>query len=333
MNNTEQKHILIFTFHGERFAVDATAVKEMVWLPELTSTEEVPAHVPGVFNLRGEVIQAVDIDLLFGRPRGRYLLTDRVVVLDKARSGIIVNDINGVVSVHESEIEPALKPSAHFVEGEAKVGEEIVMLLDHGAIVEAGESGVHSASPDLTAPPGPTPDEFAVFHSRFLALMQPLDSLTIAGLRPLAVIGLNDEFYGIDLETVREFSNVGAITPVPCTPSHIVGDMNLRGDILTLVDIRGMLNVPARAFHHLPGVGFKEKAIVVQINELLAGVMVDEVIEVIYLDPSEIRPAPLAVGQGKEYVSGEAMYAGKMLSILDLKKLLTMDELVVDDEA
>ena len=385
---------LIFSLNAERFAVDAMAVKEIVWLPELTPVEEMPGHVVGVFNLRGHIVTVMDLNLRFGHPQERYSISDRVIILEvrseenppeSTRSGInpfskggpseipplakggeggfafgiIVNDVHDVVSVAVTDIEPSPRP--HLIAGEVKVGEEIVMLLDHNAIAEFGIRNSelkdfipHSAlaiphleNSALRIPHSAfTPEELSVFHSRAHALMQPPESLTLAGLIPLAVVGLNGEYYGVNLETVREFSNVLSVAPVPCTPPHIVGDMNLRGDILTIVDIRerlniasaelGMRNAELKAL--IPQFSIRnphlKKVVVAQINDLLAGVAVDEVVEVVNINPSDIRPVPSAVkAVSNEFISGEAPYAGKMLSILDLKKILTEGGLVVEEEA
>ena len=157
--------------------------------------------------------------------------------------------------------------------------------------------------------------------------MQPYESLAPANQIPISVVSLNGEYYGVSLDTVKEFLETRDIMPVPCTPPHIVGDMNLRGDILTLVDIRGVLNLPVKGRD-------KGKIIVAHINDLIVGVTVDDVLEVINISPSEFRPVPAAVSDiNHEYIKGEFPYNEKMLSVLDLKKILTNKELFVDEEA
>jgi len=325
---------LVFTLNGKRFAIDVLVVKEIVWLPELTFEEEVPAFIAGAFNLRGKIVHVMDLNLRLRHQPQRYSLSDKVVVLDlEGRSlGVIVNDLLDVTSISPDDIEEA--PEHRFIAGEAKLGEEIVMVIDHISISEFGtwNSELKSAicNPQSTLgyfSPSATPEEKAIFHERTLNLMKEA-APEVEGLVPLAVFSLNGEYYGANLEAIREFSDIRSVTPVPCTPPHIVGDMNLRGDILTLVDIRGLLNIPLKR----EAVG--QKAIVARINELLAGIPVNEVFEVIYVNPSDIRPVPAAVeAAGQEYIKGEAPYNQKMMSILDLKKILTKEELVVKEEA
>ncbi len=365
------KHILTFTLRNELFAVDATAVKEIVRLSELTPAEEMPDYIVGVFNLRGHIVPVVDLNVRFGHTQERYSISDRVIILEVRSSepgvrreenppeppffkgrpseipplakggeggfvvGIIVNDVHDVVSVSENDIEPniTLRPLPvgegipHLISGEVKAGEEIIMLLDHGAIAESGTEKNElrrGVSPYAPTTAQLTPEELSIFHSRSLTLMQPpVDD--VSGMLPFAVVSLGGECFGVDLDVVKEFADVREVTPVPCTPPHIVGDMNLRGEIMTLIDICGALNIAA----NMKG----SRAVISLVNDLVAGVAVDDVIEVINISPNDVGPVPVTVkAAGNEYIKGEFPYQGKMLSILDMRRILTSKEIVVDEE-
>jgi purine-binding chemotaxis protein CheW len=149
----------------------------------------------------------------------------------------------------------------------------------------------------------------------------------VTELIPLVVVGLNGEYFGVELVVLQEFAEIHHVTPVPCCPQHIIGDMNLCGDILTLVDIRHVFKVPG------VGVGSTAKAMVVHLNDLLAGVLVDEVFDVMYLRATDITTVPVALqAESKEYLKGTAPYGGKMLSILDVPTLLASEDFVVNED-
>ncbi len=349
------KNILTFTLNNLLFAVDSLSVREIIWLHALTPLEEAPPYISGVFNLRGKIVPVMDLNVRFGHEQKSYHINDSIIILEVEDTfiGIIVNGVHDVIEVPESDIEPA--PSygredtihPHFIEGEVKAGEDIIMLLNHNNLVGSFEFGVgskenppvspfnkrgHTEIPPLTKGGEGgfvevSPEDMAIFHRRAISLIQPPESLASAGQIPLSVVSLNNEYYGVSLDTVKEFSEIKDITPVPCTPPHIVGDMNLRGDILTLVDIRGVLNLPVKGRD-------KGKIIVAHINDLIVGITVDDVLEVINISPSEFRPVPASVSDiSHEYIKGEFPYNEKMLSILDLRKILTNKEFVVDEEA
>lgn len=173
--------------------------------------------------------------------------------------------------------------------------------------------------------PQATPADRQVFHQRAVTLRQSLEDSDISQLTSLAVIQLGEEYFGISLQQVREFINIRRIMPVPCCPSHIMGNMNLRGDVMTLIDIRQVLNLSRSA-------DASAKAVVVDVDNIVASISVDQVLDVVYLPPSDIAPMPIA-RHHQTFFQGVAQYCQKTLSILDLSKLLAHGGLVVDQAA
>lgn len=177
--------------------------------------------------------------------------------------------------------------------------------------------------------PNTTPAEQEIFQRRAENLRLPLVDLTDStGLYPLAVVDLGGESFGIDLKSIQEFTSIRNLTPIPCCPRHIVGNMNLRGEIVTLVDIRSVLNLPATA------VKVGNQTVVVQVEDIVAGLPVDRVSDVLYVNPAEIKPVPIAVSaDGEGYLQGTISIFDRMLGILDLPKMMTQGGLVVNEEA
>ncbi len=205
---------------------------------------------------------------------------------------------------------------------------------DNGAA--STELGNHDAAPTRlqpdTAPDergmsfyelycGPvTPAEVKIFQDRAAELRPRLSDSGDAEQIPLAVVGLGETYFAFNLDWVREFINVRQVTPIPCCPKHIVGNMNLRGEVLTLVDVRTVLSETTE--------GKGDKAIVVEVDDIVAGIPVDAVLDVIYLSPAEMKGVPIAVSQ-QSYLQGMANYRDQHLSILDLSKLFAKGSLMV----
>jgi purine-binding chemotaxis protein CheW len=139
-------------------------------------------------------------------------------------------------------------------------------------------------------------------------------------------VGLSGEFFGVELEMVREFTDLQRIIPVPCCPDYIVGDMNLRGDILTVVDIRQALQMPV--VEAAP----TAKVMVVPLGNSLVGVLVDQVFDVFDLDPFALSAVPSAIKAINDtYLKGTISCYGKMLAILDLQNILATGDLTVNE--
>lgn len=193
-------------------------------------------------------------------------------------------------------------------------------------IFEASSGSVLTSFFSLYCPKA-TPAEKQVFRQRAINLKVSLDQSDASDLMALAVIGLGEEYFGVELQQVREFINTRQIMPIPCCPTHILGNMNLRGEVMTLIDIRKALNLPEPDRE-------TTKAVIVEADDIVAGITVDQVLDVIYLPPSDIASMPAAVPKRfQDFFQGATHYYQQTLSILDLSKLLSQGGLVVDQVA
>lgn len=331
---------LIFGHHGTRYGLDVRAVREMVWLPELSPIEELPASIAGVFNLRGRVVPVMDLGLRFGRPQQPYGLSDRVIVLEHgdASVGLIAHELLDVLTIAPTEIADPRSyqgagGQAWFVRGEAKLEDGLAMLLDVAALLrsalpEAALSLPAAVGAAQLPPPGfdeLSPEQLALLRARARSLTLVPGAGERAGVEAFAVIRLDRELFGLGLDVVREFSHLHSVSPLPCCPPHIVGNMNLRGDILTLIDIRPALGMESSA-------ALSEVA-VLRFGELRLGLQVTEVVDVVYLTPSDIAATPVASERaGKAYCKGVATHDGQAVAILDLEKMLAQHALQVSEE-
>jgi len=207
---------------------------------------------------------------------------------------------------------------------------EMEQLLDQNVSEEEEQLEISKVIPsfyDLYCPDA-TPEEQAIFRQRADTLQQAIEVLKVAKeLMNLAVVGWDNEYFGLNLELVREFTDMSNLTPIPCCPKHIVGNMNLRGEIVTLVDIRNILNLPT------PPVSVGSPVVVVEVDDIVAGLPVEQVWEMASLNAADITPLPAASSAlNEQYFQGTIFYQEKMLKVLDISKLFAQGELVVDEQ-
>ncbi|HBB30642.1 MAG TPA: chemotaxis protein CheW [Cyanobacteria bacterium UBA8803] len=349
----KEQSYFTFSINNSLGYLSIAYVEEIFALPELTLIPECPQSLVGVVNLRGEILPVMDLNLSFTELLYDYHLTDSVVVIswEGLRVGIIVNEVHGVRNLSPEQINTELSRDGGKAVVEEKTildriiscAEDILILnkseswsryignqqvTDHtnAAKLESnGSKGLPIQPPIFW--PNSTPEERAIFQERADNLKLAADTQDLKALRSLAVIGLNDNFFGVDLAIVREFTDIYQVTPVPCCPAHIIGNVNLRGEILTLVDIRRFLNLP------LTGIPAEAKAMVIEVEGVVAGVMVAEVHEAMFfLNPGDITVEPIAIPSlNHEYLEGVAFYQEKMMAIVDLPKLFLKGGLIVDE--
>ena len=137
----------------------------------------------------------------------------------------------------------------------------------------------------------------------------------------LVTFRLKDETYGINVMQVQEVLRVSEIAPVPGAPIHVLGIINLRGNVVTVVDTRTRFGLPATK------VDDASRIVIIESDEQVVGIMVDSVAEVVELRYSEIDAAPNVGNEdASRYIQGVASREDGLLIVVDLNKLLTEQE-------
>ncbi len=140
----------------------------------------------------------------------------------------------------------------------------------------------------------------------------------------LVVFSLANESYGIATELVEEVQSLRDLTPVPCTPDFVVGVINIRGSIYSVIDIRGFFGVAKKEMTDAT------KVILVNAAGLEVGILADNVSGATSVPVTEIKPPLAAQTVAKdEYIHGVTR---NMLIILNLEALLSDDRLIVHEE-
>ncbi len=335
---------IIFSFRNAYYAINAESVESIVFLPELSSIEEAPDYFVGVFNLRGKVLPVMDLEKRFGYASGSYSLTDSVIVIHYGaeKIGVIVSEIHDLKKISVELIENKISmgaskaPSQSVIAGQIKADDRIITLLDHGKLFESPvdegknleekplaenkERYVFSASIHG--------DDEQAFKKRALELMLPVERSSFENeAECYAVFSLSNEIFAINIDLVKEFSEVTKIFPTPCCPDFILGDINLRGDILTLIDIRSFLNLPVA--NEIEG----NKVVVVQAGDLIVGIQVDDVLDVIEIDSENVLKSPKNIEKVNiKFIKGVLPYKEDMMVLIDLPKFLASESLLVNEE-
>ncbi|MCR9512013.1 chemotaxis protein CheW [Vibrio parahaemolyticus] len=132
---------------------------------------------------------------------------------------------------------------------------------------------------------------------------------------------LEEETYGINVMQVREVLRYTEIAPVPGAPDYVLGIINLRGNVVTVIDTRSRFGLMEGE------VTDNTRIIVIESERQVIGILVDSVAEVVYLRSSEIDTTPsVGTDESAKFIQGVSNRDGKLLILVDLNKLLTEDE-------
>ncbi len=132
---------------------------------------------------------------------------------------------------------------------------------------------------------------------------------------------VGDEVFGIEIRYVTEIIGIQPITKLPEAPEHIKGVINLRGRIIPVVDVRLKFKKPAMEYND------RTCVIVVEANSIVAGLIVDNVAEVVSIADEDVVPPPeYSASVQNSYIKGIGKADGKVKLLLDCEKLFRADE-------
>ncbi|MBF0537042.1 MAG: purine-binding chemotaxis protein CheW [Nitrospirae bacterium] len=176
----------------------------------------------------------------------------------------------------------------------------------------------------------PTPEEkMKALRERTAALARPVvgeeDS---EGVLETVAFTLATECYGVDCRYVREVFPLGDYTPVPCTPAFVLGVINLRGQIISVIDIKRLLELPQADIYET------RKIIVLHSSAMEFAIAVDEIVGIRKIELKALQTdLPTLTGVGGDYFQGITSIEGEPnIIMLDATRLLSDSKLIIHEE-
>lgn len=149
-----------------------------------------------------------------------------------------------------------------------------------------------------------------------------MDEIKNMELRKFLVFNLSTEEYGIDIQKITTIIEKDmSIARVPKTPAYLKGVINLRGEIIPVINLR-------RRFNLADGEDTEEtRIIIVKFEEIVVGLIVDSVAEVVELDEDSIENITNIAGElSLDYIMGVGKVEGRIITLLNLEKLILLLE-------
>lgn len=136
---------------------------------------------------------------------------------------------------------------------------------------------------------------------------------------------VNNEKYAFDIKYINEVFKPKKVTPLPCTPSFIIGIINFRGKILSVIDIRNFIGFT----NDIKGFNEVRQVIIVKVNEFEVGILVDNVSGYYSISVEEIQKNVLTLTEDrKEFIVG---IARNSTMIIDIKNVMLSEKIIVND--
>lgn len=132
---------------------------------------------------------------------------------------------------------------------------------------------------------------------------------------------LDDETYGIDVMQIQEVLRYTEIAPVPGAPDYVLGIINLRGNVVTVIDTRRRFGLVDAEMTDAT------RIVVMESSQQVMGILVDSVAEVVYLKSSEIETAPnVGNEESAKFIQGVCNKNGELIILVEFDKMLADHE-------
>lgn len=162
-------------------------------------------------------------------------------------------------------------------------------------------------------------DESQLLHERATRLAQPVEEEQHADKRQLLVLRLGDEWYGLEVEHVREILRNANVTRVPCAPPYVLGVLSVRGEIVSVCDLWGLLG---RAGEIPSG-----PVLIVEVGDIVAGIVADDIADIVEVPAISVEPTLSTIDRTiAEHIEGEVMVDNRLVALLDIRKLMEPKE-------
>ncbi|MFT5780998.1 MAG: purine-binding chemotaxis protein CheW [Pseudomonas sp.] len=132
---------------------------------------------------------------------------------------------------------------------------------------------------------------------------------------------LDNETYGINVMQVQEVLRYTDIAPVPGAPSYVLGIINLRGNVVTVIDTRQRFGLCSASITD------NSRIVIIEADKQVVGILVDSVAEVVYLRQSEVETAPnVGNDESAKFIQGVCNKNGELLILVELDKMMSEEE-------
>lgn len=318
--SVEEVQIVSFLLGDEQFGLEIEKVKEIIRFPDIIKVPNVPYYIKGIISLRNTLMPIVDLRTKLNAGSDEITDSTRVVVVDinGTLMGLIVDRVYEVLRVSKDTIfqppQVIISETSEKITGIARLegGKRIIMLMEFQDIMSRevlDELGKHEINDG---------QEHAVSRN----LLEEADEAQ------MVVFRLAGEQFGVRIDQVQEITKLSKIIKIPRAPKYIEGVVNLRGEVIPVIDLRKRFGLEGKEYNH------STRVIVSDINKKKVGIIVDEVMEVLRVSVRYMEGAPEIIQEQKtqKYFEGIANLSERMIMMLNLENILKANEWKALDE-
>lgn len=331
MSNTnliEQKKNthLYFQTGDNKYAVNSENVLEIMKIPALDYPQKLPNNIVGLLKYNNFVINVIDLRFYLNIEVPPYSTHNELLIVktDELIFGIITDKVIGILP-----FDSALMDAIPFVDNKMvidslyKFNQETIFIVNIYAIETLLKQHNTWADVDILSLFPQDEASKAIMAKRTLAIADKSNLKLASGelhvKNKYISFNLNNDYYCIALDFVKEVLKDTLITNVPGTPDFIEGIMNLRGDYITVINLKKFLGLDSTVIPE------KKPVVIIKCNELKLALLIDKINELFEFQENEVFEP------GEGYFTDEFIYNETLYTILNIDKISSDKRIIITD--
>lgn len=320
---------LYFQVGGNKYAINTENVLEIMKLPALDYPQKLPNNIIGLLKYNNFVINVVDIRFYLNIDVTPYSSNNELLIVktDEVIFGIVTEKIVGIVPFEQALVDQIpFIDNKMIIESLYKYNNETIFIVNIYAL-ESLLKKHDNLIPEVDIPALFPQDD----TSKNLMRKRTKDIAEKASLRIAASdlhaknkyisFNLNNDFYCISLDYVKEVLKDTTITNVPGTPDFIQGIMNLRGDYITVINLKKFLSLPETD----TSVSDKNPVVIISANELKLALLIDKINELFEFQESDVE------NTSESYYTNEFIYNQTLYTVLNVEQIASDKKIIITD--
>ncbi len=328
-NYLEQKKNthLYFQIGDNMYAINSENVLEIMKLPALDYPQKLPNNTIGLLKYNNFVINVVDIRFYLNIAVPKYSIHNELLIVktDEVIFGIITDKVIGILP-----FDTALTDAIPFVDNKMvidsiyKYDKETIFIINIYAIENLlKQHDNHWADVDVLSLFPQDEESRSIMNKRTLEIAAKSNLKLASGelhvKNKYISFNLNNDSYCIALDFVKEVLKDTSITRVPGTPDFIEGIMNLRGDYITVINLKKFLGLESgKALD-------KNPVVIIKCNELKLALLIDKINELFEYQTNDMDEP------SESYFANEFIYNETLYTILNVEKISSDKRIIVTD--
>ena len=318
---------LFFQIGDNKSAINTENILEIMKLPALDYPQKLPNNIVGLLKYNNFVINVVDIRFYLNINVPPYTTHNELLIVktDEIIFGIVTDKVIGILPFDSSLMDAIpFVDSKMVIDSLYKYNQETIFFFFFYAIENLLKThDNHWADVDILSLFPQDEESKSVMNKRTLAIADK-SSLKLASgelhvKNKYISFNLNNDSYCIALDFVKEVLKDTSITRVPGTPDFIEGIMNLRGDYITVVNLKKFLGLEVGKAPD------KKPVIIIKCNELKLALLIDKINELFEFQENEFAE------QGEGYYANEFIFNGVLYTKLNIDKISSDKRIIVTD--